>query len=105
LATKKFRYRLKHPALASAEPRDVMDATGSQQSSPLEWQSPSTRDPVVPNRGESLLASIATCLLLQASILGAGWLLEGVSTRQEALRGEAFRPQPGLAGAIVKVQA
>ena len=98
-----------HPVLASAEPRDVMDATGSQQPSPLEWQSPSTQDPVVPNRGEPLLASIATCLLLQASILGAGWLLEGVSTRQEALRGEALRPRPGLAGnragAGVQVQA
>lgn len=94
-----------HPALSSAERRDVMNATGSQQHSPLKWHCSSTQDPFVPNRGEPLLASIATCLLLQASILGAGWLLEGVSTRQEALRGEVLRPHPGLAGATATGQA
>ncbi len=55
-------------------------------------------DSFVLNNGEPLLASIATCLLLQASILGAGWLLQGWCLRQEPLQGHGASSGPLLLG-------
>lgn len=56
-------------------------------------------DPVVLPKDDPLLASIATCLLLQASILSAGWLLQGWCAKTEPLQGQAASPaQPKQAG-------
>ncbi|MEI7665717.1 MAG: hypothetical protein WCI65_06690 [Synechococcaceae cyanobacterium ELA263] len=53
------------------------------------------------NNGESLLASIATCLLLQASILGTGWLFQGWCSRQEPLQGhDISSAQPWLGAGL-----
>ena len=60
---------------------------------------PSLADRVVFSKDDPLLASIATCLLLQASILSAGWLLQGWCARTEPLEGQAASPaQPQQAG-------
>jgi len=53
---------------------------------------PSLADRVVLPKDDPLLASIATCLLLQASILSAGWLLQGWCARTEPLQGQAATP-------------
>ena len=53
---------------------------------------PSLADRVVLPKNDPLLASIATCLLLQASILGTGWLLQGWCARTEPLQGQAASP-------------
>lgn len=60
--------------------------------------------------GETRLASIATCLLLQATILGAGWLLREVrSHQQQPPQGDrTSQSAPGLgaaAEAVVRPQA
>jgi hypothetical protein len=44
------------------------------------------QDSVVLSNGDSPLTAIATCLLLQASILGAGWLLQGWCPPQPPLQ-------------------
>jgi hypothetical protein len=44
------------------------------------------QDSVVLSNGDSPLTAIATCLLLQASILGAGWLLQGRCPPQPPLQ-------------------
>jgi hypothetical protein len=56
-------------------------------------------DRIVLPKDDPLLASIATCLLLQASILSAGWLLQGWCARTEPLQGQAASPaQPQQTG-------
>ncbi len=52
---------------------------------------------VVLSKGDSQLTAIATCLLLQASILGAGWLLQGWCSPAEPLQGhDLSQAQAGL---------
>ena len=88
-------------SLLPAKHRDVLIATGSRRLSPLEWLLPPCPASVVLNNGEPLLASIATCLLLQASILGTGWLLQGWCVRQEPLQGhDLSSAQPWLGAGL-----
>jgi len=79
--------KLRSPATGAADAWQARGCAEGDQRSPvfaLEMRGPLMLDSVVFSNADPLLTSIATCLLLQASILGAGWLLQGWYLPQEA---------------------